>query len=220
MKQYAIKYFLAIFTMLFLFSMANAKPHQIITLPKPILNHHRSLDDAILHRRSIRQISSKPLTSQQVSKLLWAAQGMTAPQKGFRAAPSAGALYPLELYLLNKDGVWHYLVKRHALALLTHQDIRSKLPIAAYNQRFLAKAPVIIIITGIYTRETKKYGKRGIRFTQIEAGHVAENIALEAVNLNLVSTPVGGFKDQSIRNLLKLPRQITPLYLIPMGAEA
>ena len=155
--------------------------NHLLPLPEPILNNNISLDEAILHRRSIRQISSKPLTLEQISKLLWAAQGITDTSKGFRSAPSAGALYPLELYLLNQDGIWHYLAKQHTLEQLSQKDIRENLSEATYGQNFLEKAPIIIVITAIYSRETQKYGERGIRFSHMEAGHAAENIALESV---------------------------------------
>lgn len=206
-----------IISSLFCINLVEAKMNQIITLPKPILDKSISVDEAITHRRSIRQFSSKPLTLAQIAKLLWAAQGITDTKQDFRAAPSAGALYPLELYLLNNAGVWHYLVKQHALELLSTKDLRTELPAAAYGQNFIAKAPIVIVITAIYARETVKYGERGIRFSNMEAGHAAENIELEAINLGLVSIPVGGFKDEAVHQLLNLPKDAMPLYLIPIG---
>ncbi|MFZ2356470.1 MAG: SagB/ThcOx family dehydrogenase, partial [Candidatus Omnitrophota bacterium] len=156
---------------------------------------------------------------EQISQLLWAAQGITGKKGsvGFRASPSAGALYPMELYLLTKDGLYHYLVQGHQLEQLGQGDLRSSLADSALGQGSISQAPVTIVICAVYPRVTLKYGERGIRYTHIEAGHLAQNIHLQAAALNLGSVPIGAFDDTQVKKVLSLPEDQEPLYIIPVG---
>ena len=188
-----------------------------ILLPAPQLKGEISVEQAIGQRRSRRRYSSQELTLAQISQLLWSAQGLTDKRRRFRAAPSAGARYPMELYLLNKDGLFHYLPDGHKLKQVSQKDLRRQLADAALGQDFVAQAAVNIVISAIYQRVTSRYGMRGERYTDIEVGHIAQNIHLQAEALGLGSVPVGAFNDQAVKNLLKLPDNQEPLYIIPVG---
>ena len=190
-----------------------------IQLPMPIHEGKISLEETILKRRSQRSFTEKDLDWAKIGQLLWAAQGITAKKLGFnfRAAPSAGALYPIEIYLLIKDGFFHYLPSGHKLEVLSHADLRRSLARAALGQASVAQAPVDIVICAVYQRITGKYGQRGIRYAHIEVGHIAQNIHLEAVALGLGSVPIGAFNDEEVKKILSLPTEHEPLYIIPIG---
>lgn len=188
-----------------------------IVLPQPKVTGQVSLEETISQRRSKRKFSSQQLTLGQISQLLWSAQGITDQRQGYRSAPSAGALYPMEIYLLSKDGLFHYLPQGHKLERLQQQDIRRELAAASLGQGFLQQAPINIVITAVYGRITSQYGTRGRRYTEIEVGHIAQNVHLQAVALGLSSVPVGAFDDQNVKELLKLPEEEEPLYIIPVG---
>ena len=190
---------------------------EILSLPDPCLKGEVSVEETILKRRSVRNFSSTELTSEEISQLLWSGQGITQSSTGYRAAPSAGATYPLELYLMNKDGLYHYVTGEHKLKLKRAGDFRPSLSRAALGQNFVAQAPVNIIVTAVYPRTTRRYGERGTRYVHIEVGHVAENIHLQAVALELGSVPVGAFSDEEVKRVLSLPKEEVPLYIIPVG---
>jgi SagB-type dehydrogenase family enzyme len=196
--------------------MANEKE---IILPQPTLKGKVSLEEAIFKRRSQREFQRKELSLEQIGQLLWAAQGITAKRGGFnfRAAPSAGALYPLELYALTKDGLYHYIPAGHKLENLSDKDLRGDLARAALGQGSLASAALDIVICAVYERVTSKYGQRGVRYVHIEAGHAAQNIHLQAVALGLGSAPIGAFNDTAVKKCLLLPAACEPLYIIPIG---
>ena len=189
---------------------------ETIKLPKPKLKSDVSLEELIEKRRSVRSFSSKELTIEQISQLLWAAQGIT-DRRGFRAAPSAGALYPLEIYIVNRNGLYHYLPEGHILERKSDKDLRSDLARAALGQHFVEAAPFDMIICTVYERVTLRYGQRGIRYTDIEVGHAAQNVHLQAVRLGLDSVPVGAFRDDAVSKVLSLPRNEKPIYIIPIG---
>ncbi|MCM8763098.1 MAG: SagB/ThcOx family dehydrogenase [Candidatus Omnitrophica bacterium] len=178
-----------------------------------------SFEEAIFKRRSQRNFKAKDLTLEQIGQLLWAGQGITAKRGGFslRASPSAGALYPMEIYLLTREGLFHYLVTEHKLEVLNEKDLRKALAEAAWGQDAVAAAAADIVICAVYPRITAKYGERGIRYAHIEAGHIAQNIHLEAVALGLGSVPIGAFNDEGVKQLLNLGRDYEPLYIIPVG---
>ncbi|MBN1684252.1 MAG: SagB/ThcOx family dehydrogenase [Gammaproteobacteria bacterium] len=188
-----------------------------VNLPKITVKDSMPLNEIMQNRRSVRNLSTKELTLDQISQLLWAAQGITDHKRGFRTAPSAGALYPLEIYMATHLGLWHYDIEKHAIDLIYKKDLRSDLAKAAYHQNVIATAPINIIITGIFHREMIKYKERGIQFTYMEAGHVAQNILLEAVNLDLGAVPIGGFDTISIDRTLNLSNKEKTLYIIPVG---
>ncbi len=190
-----------------------------IQLPKPMTAGKVSLEEAILKRRSQRNFTKKDLSLEALGQLLWAAQGITGQKSGFsfRAAPSAGALYPMEIYVVGKDGLFHYLPEGHRLEVLGEKDLRNALCDAGWGQGAISQAAVDIVICAVYSRVTVKYGQRGIRYTHIEAGHVAQNIHLQAVALGLASVPIGAFGDEQIKDVLSLPKDNEPLYIIPVG---
>lgn len=188
-----------------------------ISLPRPSKDSEISLEYTIEHRRSIRSFKDKDLTLEQISQLLWAAQGITDKRMGLRAAPSAGALYPVELYVVKKDGLYHYLPHSHQLEKITDEDLRGDLCAAALGQASVLNAPVDIVICAVYKRVTSKYGERGIRYTDIEVGHTAQNIHLQAVALGLGSVSIGASNDATIKEILNLPKDYSPLYIIPVG---
>ena len=191
-----------------------------ISLPLPTTDGAMSLERSLSLRRSVRRFSPEPLTLAQIGQLAWAAQGITEPNRGFRTAPSAGALYPLEIYLLTPDGVFHYLPQGHKLVRLSDRDRRDDLSAAALGQRSVSGAPLAIVITGIYERTAARYGPRSERYVHLEAGHVAQNLHLQAVALGLSSVPVGAFDDDAVQSLLDLSANQTPLYIIPIGHPA
>lgn len=196
-----------------------AKNNNEIILPNPRLKGEISVEEAILKRRSQRSFLNKDLDLSQISQLLWSAQGVTLKKGGFsfRSAPSAGALYPMEIYILNTEGIYHYSPLDHKLILYRKGDFRSHLSIACWGQRFVAQAPLDIVICAVYSRVTRRYGQRGIRYVHIEAGHIAQNIHLQAVALGLGSVPVGAFDDEQVKDLLMLKSEEEPLYIIPVG---
>lgn len=191
---------------------------QKIDLPEPSLKGEVSVEETIEGRRSVRSFSPGALTLEEISQLLWAAQGVTEERRGFRAAPSAGATYPLELYLVTEDGIHSYAPDGHILEPVKSGDMRSSLAGAALGQRFVAEAQASIVITAVYARTAGRYGaERGRRYVHIEAGHAAQNIHLQAVALGLGSVPVGAFRDAEVSGALSLPEGHEPLYIIPVG---
>jgi SagB-type dehydrogenase family enzyme len=188
-----------------------------IKLPKPQKGGGVSLTAVLAQRRSMREFSDRDLTLSEIGQILWAAQGITEPREGLRTAPSAGALYPLEVYVTKKDGVFRYRPEDHSLIPILHEDVRKKLRRAALDQMYVEKAPCVFVITAIYERTTGKYGERGMRYVHMEAGHAAQNLLLQAVALGLGGVPVGAFHDGDIAQILDLNAEERPLYLIPVG---
>lgn len=189
----------------------------IVLLPKPIINQEFSLDKAMEQRRSVRSFDSKTLTQKQISQLLWAAQGITNHTRGLRVAPSAGALYPLQLYMVKNDGVWVYLPHEHALNRITDKDLRAALSNCCLQQSAIKQAALNLVITADYSVVANKYGNRAIRYTHFEVGHVAQNILLEVVSLGLAAVPIGALEDAAVQKLLNLPSNQTALYVIAVG---
>lgn len=217
------------FLLIFLFSIGPVEaqdfPTGIIQLPDPQLSGNAPLEEAILHRRSTRSYTADSLSLQEIGQLLWAAQGITDAHRGLRAAPSAGALYPLEVYVVSTKvnelpvGLYHYNPKDHALGIISRENLNPALAKSALSQPTILQAPVVFIITGVYDRTTAKYGERGIRYVHLEAGHAAENICLEATGLKLGIVTAGAFRDNEVSETLNLPKDETPLYLLPVGRK-
>jgi len=197
--------------------MARNSATQVIKLSAPKKRGDISLEEAILKRRSKREFKTAPLSKEQISQLLWAAQGITDPAGFLRASPSAGALYPLEIYIVYSEGVYYYRPNGHILERISSDDVRLALCESALGQRSIASAPLDIIITGVDERTTGKYGDRGVRYVHMEAGHCAQNIHLQAVALGLGSVPIGAFSDKDVSRVLTLPAECKPLYIIPVG---
>lgn len=184
-----------------------------------------SVEEALARRRSIREYADKSLTIEQVMQLLWAAQGITLPQYGFRTAPSAGGTYPLEVYVFTKPygvegleaGIYHYEPRGHRLVKRISGDFSEQLMAAALNQEWVGSAPVNLVITAVFDRTTGKYGERGNRYVWQETGHAAQNIYLQAVALGLGNVVVGAFHDAEVQRILELSDQEKPAYVIPVG---
>ncbi len=191
---------------------------EVVVLPKPVMKDGMSVEEALSRRESVRSFSAKALTDKEISQLLWSGQGKTRHWGG-RTAPSAGALYPLELYIALPDGVFRYHPENHQLVLHLNENVSAFLARAALGQSCVHEAPAVIIIAAVYKRVTSKYGGRGERYVMIEVGHAAENILLQAVSLGLGAVPVGAFSDRQVQEVLHLPHDHEPLYLIPIGHE-
>lgn len=193
------------------------EPASEIALPAPVRTGRISLEETLARRRSVREFSAAPLTEQELSQLLWAAQGITHPE-GLRTAPSAGALYPLELYVATASGFYHYEPRGHRLQKHVQGDLRPALYRAAFEQPPVLQAPAVFLIAAVYERTARKYGPdRAPRYVHIEAGHAAQNLLLQAVTLNLGAVPVGAFDDALLQKAAALPAAHRPLYLIPAG---
>lgn len=190
---------------------------KIINLPEPKLTGKMSVEESIVRRRSERSFSSQELSQEQISQLLWSAQGITEKNWGFRAAPSAGSLYPLTIYILKKDGIFQYIPDGHKLVQTSEEDRRPSLVRASLAQTFIGEAPMVILIAGNFRIIETKYGQRAYRYLNMEIGHAAENIHLQAVALGLVSVPIGAFWDDVVAKNLDLPPTQDPFYIIPVG---
>jgi len=196
---------------------ADAATPGVIALPAPQLKGTLTLEETLAQRRSVRAFSDAPLTPAELGQLLWAAQGTTHPS-GLRTAPSAGALYPLEVYAVTREATYHYEPQGHWMAAHIPGDVRPALHTAALRQEPVLSAPAVIVITAVYARTAQKYGAdRSPRYVHLEAGHAAQNILLQAVALNLGAVPIGAFEDEKVKQALKLPTDQQPLYLIPVG---
>ena len=203
-------------------SWASKPGEEKIALPKPMLSGKKSLEETLATRRSVRSYSVQALSLEQLSQLLWAAQGVTSEQ-GFRTAPSAGALYPLEVYAVVGRveglgvGVYKYLPSEHRLQKVQSGDQREALAKAALSQSPVRDAAVDLVITAVYERTMRKYGERGRRYVHIEVGHVGQNICLQATAFGLGACTVGAFSDEQVKKTLALPTEEEPLYILSVG---
>lgn len=184
-------------------------------LPPPQWDRLGSLGDVLLRRRSVRRYLQDALSDEDLSLLLASASGITDRARGLRSAPSGGACYPLDIYLVSGQGVERYIPEVHALMSIVESDVRADLARNSYNQSFLAQAPVTVAICADYKRITGRYGQRGIRYAILEAGHVAQNVHLAAEALGCGSVAVGAFDDEGVRETLGVDGDV--LYLIPVG---
>jgi len=189
-------------------------------LPDPDLKGKMTLEQALARRRSVRRYAPGNLTAREISQLCWAASGITEPKRRFRTAPSAGALYPLEIYLATADGLFRYEPQGHALRVHLKDDRRAALRAAALGQGCIEAAPLCFVIAAAEKRTAVKYGQRAWRYCLLEAGHVAQNIHLQATAISLGSVPVGAFHDDDVAEAIRLPAGQRPIYLIPVGRTA
>ncbi len=193
-----------------------------IVLPEPEATGGMPIEEALSRRRSVRSYKDEPITLKQVSQLLWAAQGRTS-RDGFRTAPSAGALYPLEVYLVAgdvdslADGVYHYQVEEHALRKINDCDQRRNLSACALSQNQITDAAIDIVFTAVFERTTVKYGDRGVMYVYIEVGHAAQNVYLQAEAINLGVCAVGAFYEDEVSELLALHEDEVPVYILSVG---
>ena len=201
---------------------SDAGAREPVKLPHPELDGKCSLEKALQQRRSVREYSSEALTLAEVSQLLWAAQGISS-RYGYRTAPSAGALFPLELYLVAGDvdslpaGVYRYDPHGHQLLRVADGEHRIALTAATLNQSCVRNAPAVIVLAAVYERTTGKYRDRGIRYVHMEAGHAAQNVHLEAVSLKLATVVIGAFYDEKVQKILGLSSDEAPLIIMPVG---
>jgi SagB-type dehydrogenase family enzyme len=187
-----------------------------LEMPEPRQEGDMTFEEVIAARRSVREYTDQALSDEQVSQLCWAAQGVT-DDGGHRAAPSAGALYPLELYVALPDGLHHYLPDRHILETVSREDMRLALWRAGLEQDSIRDALAVFTLAGVVARTAAKYGDRAERYVWLEAGHAAQNLLLQAVALGLAAVPIGAFDDRAVAGALSLPSGCSPLYLIPVG---
>jgi len=176
-----------------------------------------TLTEGLRTRRSIRQFGPDLLTADQIAQLCWAAQGVTERRLGFRTAPSAGATYPLELYVVTADGVDHYDPVANTLDDHLAGDVRRELMAAALGQPCVGRAPAVFVFATVIERTADRYGQRAGRYVWMEVGHAAQNLLLQAVALDLGGVPVGAFDDDAVAQCLSLPDDHAPAYLIPVG---
>jgi SagB-type dehydrogenase family enzyme len=196
-----------------------------VDLPEPNLDGTMSVEEAIRQRQSIRSFADRPLDLGLVSQILWAAEGATVDGVSgpTRAAPSAGGLYPCQLFVVAgrvdglEAGVYRYLWQTHTLRRVRRGDHRRQLAAAALRQRFISRAPMSIVIAAVYQRTTRKYGERGaLRYVPMDAGHMAQNVVLQSTALGLGATTTGAFYDQEVAGVLGTTEEV-PLYVIPVG---
>lgn len=194
-----------------------------ILLPKPRFEGGVSLEEAISRRRSTRRFSGRDITKDHLSQLLWASQGIT--HGCYRAVPSAGATYPLEVHVVVGDsgvealdgGVYDYVPLDHSIVLHLRGDVRKDLCSACLGQDFIVSAPFSLVVSSDYSRTTSTYGERGVRYVHMEVGHVGQNVALQGEALGLSSVMVGAFRDELVSRVLNLPSELKPLYIVPVG---
>jgi SagB-type dehydrogenase family enzyme len=240
MKVFFIKILLVLCFLFFLIhsfsygykSNTNKKEKGMISLPTPNYNSNTSIENALYKRRSIRSYKNEPLNIEEISQLLWAAYGITYKiengpaylRGGLKTSPSAGALYPLEIYIVAgnvtglEPGIYRYRPQDHRLEIVLKGDKRKELCVAGFNQKMIKNAPADIVYSAIYNRTCKKYGKRGReRYVCMDLGHSAENIYLQAVSLNIGTCGIGAFSDIKVREVLNMPKEEEPLYIMPIG---
>jgi SagB-type dehydrogenase family enzyme len=190
----------------------------VVTLPAPRTTGSVSVEEAIARRRSSRSFGERALRPDELSQLLWAAQGITDAERGYRAAPSAGALFPLELYPITAEAVFHYDPGRHALTRVREGDARAALANAALDQDAVRAAALDLVVCAVPSRTRAKYGDRAERFVSMEAGHAAENVLLEATALGLSAVPVGALDGPAAVRLVGAGEGSTCLYVVAVGA--
>jgi len=198
-----------------------------MNLPKPRLEGEVSVEQAIKHRRTIRSYRSELLTLEQLSQILWAAQGITEDRGYKRSAPSGGALYPMDIYAVVGDnglkglkaGIYRYDPHKHAVSMITEGDLRNDLARAVLSQMWMARAPLNMVISSECSRIMSKYGTRSVIYAMIEVGHVGQNIFLQAETLGLRAGKVGAFHDNDVIRVMKITRSHEPLLIMPVGYE-
>lgn len=193
-----------------------------IHLPGPRHDGGVSVAAALRQRCSIRDFSDAALTLGELAQLLWAAQGVTHGD-GLRTAPSAGALYPLEVYVVAgriqglNGGVYKYRPRAHHLTGIKQEDLRPALAAAALGQSSVNDCAALMVFSAVVERTTGKYGRRGIRYVHMEAGHAAQNVFLQATALGIGAVVVGAFDEARVQRLMAMPEGEDALYLMPIG---
>jgi SagB-type dehydrogenase family enzyme len=195
-----------------------------LALPPPDLKGTMPVEQALLQRRSVREFAAAPLGLNELSQVLWAAQGVTDP-RGLRTAPSAGALAPLELYLVAGNvtdlpaGLYRYHAASHALLAIRAGELRPRLAAAALGQPAIRAAPAVLVIAAEVQRTRNRYGDRAERYVHVEVGHAAQNVYLQCTASGLGTVLIGAFDDLEMREVLRLPAEQLPLGLMPIGRK-
>ncbi|MEM1662336.1 MAG: SagB/ThcOx family dehydrogenase [Desulfurococcaceae archaeon] len=208
---------------------------ETILLPLPYVMSEMSVEESILNRKSIREWSSEAIGINQLSIILWCTYGVTEKIGDWyrRSVPSAGATYPLEIYVVIGErsvrvnettyidaGVYHYNPLTHSLNLVKRGDFRNDLYEAALKQEWVGKAPVSIVIFAVYERTTGRYGERGVRYVHLEAGHAGQNIYLCSTAMGLGTVAIGAFHDSMVAEVVSAKAGEQPLYIFPIGVPA
>lgn len=220
-----MKIFILVLISLILLPILAYGEDRIVKLPQPKLSSDTSVEEALLKRRSVREYKDEPLTIAELSQILWAAQGITEKRMGFRTAPSAGALYPLEIYIVVgkvkelAPGIYKYRPENHDILLISSGDKRIDLYRVSLMQDCIKNAPIVLVISAVFERTTRKYGERGIRYVYMEAGHSAQNVYLQCESLGLGMVVVGAFDDEGVKRVVNLEKEEFPLYIIPIGRK-
>ncbi len=203
-----------------------------IELPEPVLSSDFSIEKVLHERRSVRSYTDQPVTLEEVSQLLWSAYGITYTREGlpdfirggFKTAPSAGARYPLEIYLVAGNvkgllpGIYWYVPEGHVIHRLADGDIRADLQAACLSQKFAGDAPISIVWSAVYERCTENYGERGQeRYVCMDLGHSAQNVYLQCGSLGLGTCAIGAFSDDALKKLIGMTEAEAPLYVMPVG---
>lgn len=188
-----------------------------LPLARPQRQDAMSVAEALARRHSVRAFKDEPLSGQQVAQLCWAAQGIAQSGDELRVAPSAGGLYPMTVYVVRADGVYQYVPAQHELRAVLEGDVRPRLQAAALDQTCVGQAPLCLVIVMQLDRSARKYGRWAQRYCLMEAGHIAQNVLLQATAMGLGGTPVGAFEEHDVAQILKLPAALKPVYLIPLG---
>lgn len=204
--------------------MGQSEASPRVVLPEPIRDGPVSFEAALDNRRSVRKYAAKALTLAEVSQLLWAAQGITHDTH-LRTTPSAGALFPLEVYLIAGrvdglvDGVYRYSPLGHHLVVVGGGEKWSKLWSTVLSGREVKESAAVLAITAVYERTTSKYGERAKRYVHIEVGHAVQNVYLQAAALGIATVVVGSFTDAAVSGILECPETERPMVLMPVGWE-
>ncbi|MHC4664354.1 MAG: DJ-1/PfpI family protein [Planctomycetota bacterium] len=196
---------------------SRGSPRKVYQLTEPKLTGPVSFEQVLLKRRSVRTFTGLPLNLAQIGQLAWAGQGITDPERGFRTAPSAGATYPIELYFATKDGIFVYSPGDHSLEQTSDQDLRGRLATAVSEPEVVTEAACDIILAGSVRKLALKYGKQARRYLLLEAGHIAQNIQLQATSLELGSVSIAGFDIREVSKVCRLPKSLEPIYMICVG---
>ncbi len=196
---------------------------EAIPLATPARAGTMSVEEALANRRSRRDYTADPITSEALMQLLWAAQGITDASSGFRTAPSAGGTFPLVVYVAVgrveglEAGVYRYRPQPHDLERVLGEDVRPALERAAIGQLWVGNGAAVLVFAADYARTTQRYGERGIRYVHMEVGHAAQNVYLQAEALGLGTVAVGAFDDDDVKRIMGLRETESPLYLMPVG---
>ncbi len=200
-----------------------SEPVASLVLPDVIQTGGMPLTQALHERRSVRSYGREPLSLRDLAQLLWAAQGISEPEQGFRTAPSAGATFPLEVDVLItsiselQDGIYRYRPDQHSLELRVPGDRRRELQSAALGQSSIGNAPAVMVISAVIPRTARRYGQRAERYVHMEAGHAGQNVYLQGTALGIGTVAIGAFQEDQVAAALNLGRSEEPLYILPLG---